>query len=173
MKRILLLTLGLMMAFGTFVWADDAPWWGARTADETTLTGTLTLAQNEAPMLRSGGQDYVLRVAPVMAAELDLRSGQTITVEGYAHERARPDLTGTDTIVRVTALESDGDRVIMPEMGPGAFGRGHRSMMGSGEFGPGMSRGGWAQGPDADSFGRGARGYDDSRQGRPGFGGRR
>ena len=171
MKRMMTITIALMTLLALATWADELT--------ETQLTGRLTLAESQAPSLQADGEDYILRVAPTLAAELDLRSGQTITVDGYVHERGRWDLTGVDRVVMVTAIESEGVRVVMPEtgfaggrMGTGGMGTGH--MHGRGPMG---GRGAWgdrgAWGGRDQQGDRGAWGGNDPQGDRRAWGGRR
>tara|TARA_B100000614_G_scaffold249707_1_gene259015 strand:+ start:523 stop:1047 length:525 start_codon:yes stop_codon:yes gene_type:complete len=119
--------------------ADDMMGWGPgwidQDAEETELTGRLQLAEDQAPVLTSGGTDYVLHIHPALAQEVSVRNGQTITVTGYVANVASPDLLGEDHFVRVTAIEVDGTRVVLPSGtgfgGPmGGFGGHHGGMMG-------------------------------------------
>ena len=70
-----------------------------------------------------------------MLPELDVRDGQTVTVEGYVVAIPGRDLLGDERFVLVGAFESDGTRVVIPRgthVGPmgGALGGGARGRMG-------------------------------------------
>jgi len=90
-------------------------------------SGRLVLTAGELPTLSVGNTDYTLRIHPAITNEVELKSGQTITVEGDLVEVTSRDLMTTYRIIHVTALESGGTRVIAPDTdfyGPGAgYGR--------------------------------------------------
>lgn len=94
--------------------------------EETSLAGRLQLADDEFPVLNSGGEDYSLRIHPTLSSEVSVRNGQQISVDGYVREFQSFDLMGTERIVHVTAMEVDGTRVVLPDGwgGPGDGSRG-------------------------------------------------
>jgi hypothetical protein len=94
--------------------------------EETSLAGRLQLAEDEFPVLNSGGEEYSLRIHPTLSSEVSVRNGQQISVDGYVREFQSFDLMGTERIVHVTAMEVDGTRVVLPDGwgGPGDGSRG-------------------------------------------------
>ena len=138
-KRIAMM-VGLIAVATMMVSAD--PWTGrglsGRTWDdveEQTLSGRIQLEADTFPILSSGGEEYILDIHPVLADEVTVRNGQQITVEGYVFEVSSRDLMGSDNVVRVTAVEVDGSRVVLPN-DFGGWG-GHHGMMGDGRWGAG------------------------------------
>jgi len=98
-------------------------------ADEVELTGRLRLAEDEAPILVASGTEYILHIAPAIAAEIEVSNNQQVTVEGVAVERPSMDLLGSDTIVHVQVMEVGNDRYILPAQPAGPRG-GAPGMMG-------------------------------------------
>jgi hypothetical protein len=145
MKRIItisallvVLSAGLVAAqpFGGVGPCGGGAWaTGAEEAPELqTLEGRLQLEQESRPVLLVDGEQYTLMIPPVIAQELSVRDGQTITVEGYVASVAGRDLLGDDQYVRVQAVEAGGTRVVMPE------GFGPMSGARAGRPGPQMGR---------------------------------
>ncbi|TVQ37520.1 MAG: hypothetical protein EA384_11675 [Spirochaetaceae bacterium] len=93
--------------------------------DEVELTGRLVLAENELPVLVSGGVEYTLRIPPALSTELQVSSGQQAAISGYLVERASFDLLTTQRQVMVRSMEVGGTRYVLP-----ADARGGRHMMG-------------------------------------------
>jgi hypothetical protein len=95
-KILVLLVLAGVAAAGAFASGnreqptrpDLAPCWrGAELSEETvTVTGQVYFANRIHPELKSGSTEYELLVPRFYAYELDLKEGQTVTVEGYAVE---------------------------------------------------------------------------------------
>lgn len=118
MKRITTITV-MLMGFGLV--AASAQGFGPQflgttgATEEQELSGRLQLAENEIPVLQAGGEEYLLHLHPTLASEIDVRNGQQVTVEGWVHEAASRDLLGTDQHLRVTAMEVDGNRVVLSE----------------------------------------------------------
>lgn len=115
MKRTIV-GLVLLGALAGFVAAQD------RTDEETrTMTGRIVLEEDTLPVLLAGQTRYDLLIHPSLASSISVESGSTVTVEGYVRETASFDLLGTERRVMVTAFESEGTRVVLPE-GRGARG---------------------------------------------------
>jgi uncharacterized protein YdeI (BOF family) len=107
--------------------------------EETSLAGRLVLAEDEFPVLSSGGEEYSLRIHPALSSEVTVRNGQQVSVEGFVREFQSFDLMGTERIVHVTAMEVDGTRVVLPDGwgGPGDGLRGESSSRGGSPRGQG------------------------------------
>lgn len=109
--------------------------WAGAESEEVELTGQLRLAADELPVLVSGGTEYVLRIAPALAAEFQARNGQQVTVSGYLFETRSRDLITTTRSVMVQSIEIGGTKYVLPaqagpasrmRQAPEAWGRGRR-----------------------------------------------
>ena len=98
--------------------------WAADEAEEIELTGQLRLAADELPVLVSGGTEYVLRIAPVLAAEIEVRNGQQVTVSGSLFETRSRDLLSTTRSVMVRSIRIGSNTYVLP-----AAAGGHGRMM--------------------------------------------
>lgn len=120
--------IGLALAIGSIVTAIvtaqavTGGGWQRDDMEEIELSGRLRLVEDERPVLVSNGTDYILAIHPVLSGEVSVGNGQQVTVEGFAVSVPSPDLLGEDHLVRVTAMEVDGTRVVMPAGGPGMAG---------------------------------------------------
>jgi len=119
---------------------------GAATGEKLTLTGNVYVQDKLHPVLKSGGKEYELMVPPFLVAEIDLKEGSEITIEGYTvlgmgwHRQAED--ADDDIDVRVTKATIDGkDYDLAQYFGPmmgGQAGYGRGGMMrGRGAWGPG------------------------------------
>lgn len=127
MKRtaILGIVLLVVVAFGAAAQARGGAFMGApgTTPEEVELSGRLQLQSGQLPVLVSGGQEYTLRIAPTLSAELDVTSGQQASVSGYLVERQSMDLLGSERVVMVRSIEVGGTKYVMPSRHMGATGR--------------------------------------------------
>jgi hypothetical protein len=140
--------------------------------EETELAGRLQLAENERPVLVVGANRYQLMIPPALAAEIEVENNERISVTGYETEFSNPDLLGNTKVVRVRAIEADGEKVVLPEGAAG--GRGNRPGM----MGDNAGRGGYGPSSDDDTGRWGPRGQNAPGQAAPNqgpdtFGGRR
>lgn len=92
MKRTLALVLLLLSVSVGFAFAQRRPADRFIPRDETVepvsrelveLTGVLQIDEWDRIELRADGRQYILMHSPRIVAELELRSGQTVTVSGY------------------------------------------------------------------------------------------
>ena len=154
MKRTIA-ALVLLGALAGFVAAQD------RTDGEAqTITGRIVLEEDTLPVLVAGQMRYDLLIHPSLASNISVESGSTVSVEGYVREAASFDLLGTERRIMVTAFESGGTRVVLPE-GRGARGGRWGRRAGS----RGSARGGMGYGDcrSAESTDRGAQPRGDGR----------
>lgn len=127
MKRIAVLGIALLMvvSFTAAAQARGGRFMGSpgTALEEVELAGRLQLQSGELPVLVSGGQEYTLRIAPALSAELDVTSGQQASVTGYLGERQVPDLLGSERVVMVRSIEVGGTKYVMPSRSMGGTGR--------------------------------------------------
>ena len=97
-KILVVLVLAGVAATGAFASGNreqparpgvEPGWRGPELSEETvTVTGQLYFTNRIHPELDSGGTEYELLVPRFYAYDLDLKDGQTMTVEGYTVEGA-------------------------------------------------------------------------------------
>ena len=87
----------------------------------STLTGVLKLG-DAAPILLSGGEEYLVMVPPFAVPEIELEDGQEITLEGYVHEGFGRFADEDEQVIRVTKAIIDGQEYEID------FGRGNAGM---------------------------------------------
>lgn len=88
--------------------------------EETTYTGRIQLVRGELPVLRAEGQEYTLRINPLLASEIQVRDDDTVTVKGVLREVASFDLISNERILHVHSIEIGGTRYVSPPMMMGA-----------------------------------------------------
>ncbi len=102
-KKILLsaLALTLVLATAAFAGGQKEPVPGSTapaapaarppfaSGEKLTLTGTLSLTGEWHPVLLSGGKEYELMVPRFLAANLDVKDGEQVSVEGYVVQGMR------------------------------------------------------------------------------------
>lgn len=117
-KRIgiamVLIAAAALVSVSAQAWRGDARM-ALDEAEEVELTGRLILAADEVPKLSAGGTEYLLRIAPALVADAEVRNNATVTVEGRLVEIARRDLLGVDRHVIVTAIEIGGTRYVLSD----------------------------------------------------------
>jgi hypothetical protein len=149
-KKIFIVSTVLILAIAGLAFAsgqkEPAATAGAATAEKLTLTGNVYVQDKIHPVLKSGGKEYELMVPPYLVAQIDLKEGSQITIEGYTvqgmgwHQQVEG--TDDDIDVRVTKATINGKDYDLgqyygPMMG-GQAGYGRGGMMrGRGAWGPG------------------------------------
>ena len=127
MKRtaVLGIVLLVVVSFSAAAQARGGAFMGTpgATPEEVELSGRLQLQSGELPVLVSDGQEYTLRIAPALSAELDVTSGQQASVSGFLVERQSLDLMGSERVVMVRSIEVGGTKYVMPSGHMGATGR--------------------------------------------------
>ena len=122
MKRLLIaaLVMGVIVTAGVFAEGASETQSVSDYWDTKTITGRVTFTDWPFPELTSDGKTYELMVPPQAVYELDVKSGDTITVEGILVDSEMR--TGEDEILlRVTKANVDGEEYEVP------FGRNWRS----------------------------------------------
>jgi hypothetical protein len=118
-------------------------------SEETiTVTGELYFENRMHPELKSGSEEYELLVPQHYAYDLDLKEGQTVTVEGYTVE-GMPCCEyeeEEEVHIMVTKAIIDGEEY---DLEAGGFGGGHMG------FRKGMGHGMGMMGPGRRPYGRG------------------
>jgi hypothetical protein len=127
-------------------WRRLPRWEGPELSEQPiTVTGQVYFEKRMHPELESGGEEYELLVPRFYVYELDLREGQTVTVQGYPveempccedEEEAELHIWVTKAVIDGVEYELEDDRPkgpgVDPRWGLGP-GRGHRGgMMGRG-----------------------------------------
>jgi hypothetical protein len=123
---LLLILAGTTAAFASG--AQEAP---RPFAEEelSTLTGVLKLGDT-APVLVSGGEEYLVMVPPFAVPDIELEDGQEITLEGYVHEGFGRFADEDEQVIRVTKAIIDGEEYEI-DLGRGNAGMA-QGMMGRG-----------------------------------------
>lgn len=120
--------IGLIAVAGVFAQGyGGAGGFGAGEVTDFEAEGRLILEEGVLPRLATDGTEYTLRIAPAIAAEIEVTNGETVSVDGGMVTLRGPDLVSTERIVFVRAIEADGTRVVAPS--------------GSFRGGPGMGHG--------------------------------
>lgn len=147
MKRTMMLAAAMVVAVAALATAQAG--FRADDVEEVELSGVLRLAEGERPVLVVGSREYVLALHPALTQDLDVSSGERVSLEGVMIERDSFDLISTITVVRVHAIEADGTRHVLATPRAGGFGpngAGRPGMLGgrpggAGQMGPGTGRG--------------------------------
>lgn len=112
--------------------------------DKITVTGQVSIANTMHPELRSGKDTYELLVPRMYYYNIDVKEGQTITVEGYKTEGDfcpwGEEEDEEDVHLLVSKATIDGKEYVVEPWGGRGFGPG--MMGGRGGYGPGMMKGG-------------------------------
>ncbi len=150
-KKIFIVSTVLALAIAGLAFAsgqkEPATAAGAATAEKLTLTGNVYVQDKIHPVLKSGGKEYELMVPYYLIAQIDLKEGSEITIEGYTVDgicrRPQAEDAGDDIDVRVTKATINGKDYDLgqyygPMMGGRAgYGRGGMMRGGGGAWGPG------------------------------------
>ena len=115
MKRLLIITLvmGVIMTAGVFAKGTSETREMSDYWETKTITGKVSFADLPFPEITSGGKTYELLVPPQAVYEIDVKPGDTITVEGIlvdSHMSADED----KTTLRVTKAIVDGEEYEVP-----------------------------------------------------------
>ena len=149
-RKVLMTVLALSLALAASAFASGEkeaapapgaaagrPPFAAQAGEKLTLTGTLALDGLWHPVLKSGGKEYVLMVPRYLTANLDVKEGEQVSVEGYTVTGAPRGVEEGDIALFVTKATIKGKEYDLsqsrgPMMGGARGGR---------NWGPGM-RGG-------------------------------
>ena len=153
--------IGTLSAFATGQAEKAAPNYGPKwrgpdqprqESEKITATGQVYFKNLMHPELKSGDKEYELMVPRFAVDQVDLKEGQTITIEGYTFEDACYQEGEEDVHVMVTKATIDGKEYDLSDRPFGMFG-GHRPGMGR-PGNPWMGRGPGMMGHDVPWGGR-------------------
>jgi len=96
---------------------------GSFSPETVELTGTISLNADGFPVLRSGGEEYVLMYPYFLDDDLEIQEGDEISVEGFLAPHPRRAEDDDATYVRVTKAIIDGEEYEIPH-GPRSNSRG-------------------------------------------------
>ena len=98
-------------------------WQGSFSEELLTLKGSLVLEENSFPKINSNGELYSLMYPHALGFSLDLKSGDSLTVEGFEVPGPRWSAEGKEKFIMVSKAIIDGKEYIIPN-GP-MMGRGY------------------------------------------------